>query len=239
MIDADGNFIGQICHIEAAEKGGERFNSLMTNEHRRAFENLMLMCYRHHTITNDVVRYPVFKLKKMKADHEATFSDPAGAIARVLEDETAKTELQESHSLERMNKVLGWNLTSEEREGTAKWVNEIANRLKNVPKNARSLVRIIIERTGSVRYRVERMQLPFAEIEHSVTFAPIEISRLLQVLNRHNLASVWDEGDPSALVGLSEHPEYPALWADLLEFAKRTGIPLKTIIDDVQFNVLD
>jgi hypothetical protein len=31
LMDEDGNFVGQICHIEAAEPGGERFNPAMTN----------------------------------------------------------------------------------------------------------------------------------------------------------------------------------------------------------------
>ena len=54
MIDDDGTFVGQVCHIEAAEKGGERFNEKQTNEERRNFANLMLMCYDHHRVTNDV-----------------------------------------------------------------------------------------------------------------------------------------------------------------------------------------
>lgn len=41
MVDDNGNFIGQICHIEAAEAGGERFNPNMTNEERRSFDNLI------------------------------------------------------------------------------------------------------------------------------------------------------------------------------------------------------
>ncbi len=44
IIDVAGHFVGQLCHIEGAEPGGERFNSHMTNEDRRQFENLMLMC---------------------------------------------------------------------------------------------------------------------------------------------------------------------------------------------------
>lgn len=66
MCDEAGNFIGQICHIEAAEEGGERFNPHMTNEERRAAGNLMLMCYEHHVVTNNVAEYPVSRLKQMK-----------------------------------------------------------------------------------------------------------------------------------------------------------------------------
>ena len=53
MVNDDGTFIGQVCHIEGAEKGEESFNENQTNEERRAFENLMLMCYEHHQVTND------------------------------------------------------------------------------------------------------------------------------------------------------------------------------------------
>jgi hypothetical protein len=59
MMNQDGVFIGNVCHIEAAEEGGQRFNAAMTNEERRAPANLMLMCYDHHTITNDIAQYPV------------------------------------------------------------------------------------------------------------------------------------------------------------------------------------
>jgi hypothetical protein len=80
MLNKDGVFVGQICHIEAAEEGGERFNPAMSDEERAAFPNLMLMCYEHHVITNDVDTYPVPVLQAMKAEHEAKFTDPAQAI---------------------------------------------------------------------------------------------------------------------------------------------------------------
>jgi hypothetical protein len=80
MINEDGVFVGQICHIEAAEEGGERFNPTMSDEERAAFPNLMLMCYEHHVITNDADGYPVQVLQAMKAAHEGKFTDPAQAI---------------------------------------------------------------------------------------------------------------------------------------------------------------
>jgi hypothetical protein len=80
MMTEAGLFIGQLCHIEAAELGGERFNPSMTNEERCSASNLMLMYYPHHRETNDVARYTVADLKRMKAAHERRFSRPDRAM---------------------------------------------------------------------------------------------------------------------------------------------------------------
>lgn len=66
--------IGVICHIEAAEEGGERYNPDQTDDERRDFPNLILLCPTHHTITNNVVNYPVKILKAMKSIHEAKYT---------------------------------------------------------------------------------------------------------------------------------------------------------------------
>jgi hypothetical protein len=80
MMNRDRELIGQICHIEAAEEGGERFNPAKTDDERAAFANLMLMCYQHHVETNDVDEFPVLRLQTMKAEHEAKFTDPSRAM---------------------------------------------------------------------------------------------------------------------------------------------------------------
>jgi hypothetical protein len=80
MLNKDGDFVGQICHIEAAEEGGERFNAAMSDQERASSQNLMLMCYDHHVTTNDVIKYTVPMLQAMKQKHEAKFTDPAQAI---------------------------------------------------------------------------------------------------------------------------------------------------------------
>ena len=84
LMNSEGTFIGQLCHIEAAERGGERFNAAMTNEGRRAASNLMLMCYEHHQITNDVQRYTTDVLRQMKATHELRFTSPDRATYELL-----------------------------------------------------------------------------------------------------------------------------------------------------------
>ena len=66
LVDEKGNFVGEVCHIEAAMPGGERFNPNMTNEERRSYDNLLLMCHHHHVVTDDVKEYTVERLKKIK-----------------------------------------------------------------------------------------------------------------------------------------------------------------------------
>jgi hypothetical protein len=60
-----------ICHIEAAEPGGQRYNSASNDDYRRSYENLMLLCANHHLETNDVVKYTETILQEMKKNHEA------------------------------------------------------------------------------------------------------------------------------------------------------------------------
>ena len=74
LVNEDGNLIAEVCHIEAANIGGERYNSNQTDEERRDFKNLLVMCNVHHKVTDDVVKYPTEILIKMKAEHETKFS---------------------------------------------------------------------------------------------------------------------------------------------------------------------
>ncbi len=71
IVNSSGTVIGEICHIEAAEEGGERYNSDSNDEYRRSFENLILMCSNHHKKTNNVIEYPTKKLTEFKSKHES------------------------------------------------------------------------------------------------------------------------------------------------------------------------
>jgi hypothetical protein len=70
IIDEYGNLIGEICHIEAANLGGERFNPSQSEHERAAFENLIIFCANHHLVTDNVSLFTVEKLKEMKKLHE-------------------------------------------------------------------------------------------------------------------------------------------------------------------------
>lgn len=75
IIDSEDNYIGEFCHIEAANPGGERYNPNQTDKERRASENLILLCRNHHKVTNDIHKYTVTRLKEIKNKHESKFQN--------------------------------------------------------------------------------------------------------------------------------------------------------------------
>ena len=74
LIAEDGiSIISKICHIAAASKEGPRFDENMTDDERRGFDNLILLCDEHHVIIDNrqnESKYPTPLLKKWKSDHE-------------------------------------------------------------------------------------------------------------------------------------------------------------------------
>ena len=72
--------IGECCHIEAALPGGERYNTLLTDEDRRSYDNLIFMCHEHHIETNDVIKFPTETLLKIKKGHETRFREKTISI---------------------------------------------------------------------------------------------------------------------------------------------------------------
>src|SRR5436309_1220953 len=114
LFNAKGFFVGQIYHIKAAEPGGARFNKNQTNEQRRHASNLMLMCYDHHVETDDVSKYPVQRMNRIKEEHEKMFSDIVGSMLLSITDHTTLTEPAFAKNLKKLNDVLQWDNSTEE-----------------------------------------------------------------------------------------------------------------------------
>ena len=72
MISPDDNAKDdQICHIEAASSNGPRYNPNQTDDERRGFNNLILLCHKcHDMIDNNPNIYTVELLKKWKKNHQ-------------------------------------------------------------------------------------------------------------------------------------------------------------------------
>tara|TARA_Y100000034_G_scaffold32291_1_gene39571 strand:- start:148199 stop:151792 length:3594 start_codon:yes stop_codon:yes gene_type:complete len=75
LVAEDGKtLISYICHIEAAKKGGPRFNREMDDDQRRSYDNLILLCDEHHRIVDNKENEKEFTkvlLQQWKSDHHA------------------------------------------------------------------------------------------------------------------------------------------------------------------------
>lgn len=102
-------FVGQICHIEAANSGGQRYNINSTDDERRSAENLMLLCYRHHKETDDVAAFDANALRTMKHQHESAYGQKPfkvnEAFLHILESEMQTYWSGLQHANERLHIV--------------------------------------------------------------------------------------------------------------------------------------
>lgn len=77
-----------IAHIRGAHSGSPRYDPTMTDDERRAFANLILLCKPHHDLI-DKIRpedHPVEVLLQWKADREGSDIGELSALGAVSED---------------------------------------------------------------------------------------------------------------------------------------------------------
>ncbi len=90
LVDKDGELIGEISHIEAAEEGGIRFNPEMSDEERRGFENLILMCPNHHKKIDKNEKYSVEILQEFKEKQEKNKTNSLEVSDQVIKEAITK-----------------------------------------------------------------------------------------------------------------------------------------------------
>lgn len=249
MLNTKGVFVGQICHIEAAEKGGPRFNPKMTNDTRRAAANLMMMCYDHHKETDDVKAFTVAVLRKMKVDHEKRFTDVEFAILEQLTDWTSLTEPQPAKNLRRMRDVLGWPQSNEELDREVATLAAHANHLRDVPIEVRRFL-------GAVAERIVKVSHTGAVLHHQLTNgASILVSDLRgawqkgekHIFDRAGELQAYRLGGPDVIhTDLGDRPavrvgnvEGWTIWVDLATFAAKERVAMRSFTDDLDFSSLD
>lgn len=239
MMDEMGNFIGQICHIEAAEEGGERFNPNMTNEERRAFDNLMLMCYEHHIVTNNVSEYPASKLKKMKKDHEDRFSGIIQKMSNSITDYGKVGNYSTSKVCHKLSNVLGYGCSDDENTENSKILNRLINKIIDVPIETRFLLAIMVSR--SFPDILENCTVPLHEIEAAICKDSSYILLQIDILKRRGLISEpdMDEYGCPFCVLYGDHDTGWSYWNDIREFCRKSGISTNEICVNLNFSLVD
>ncbi|AKL94721.1 hypothetical protein CACET_c12560 [Clostridium aceticum] len=239
MIDENGVFIGEVCHIEGAMPGGERFNKNQSNEDRRKFENLMLMCHKHHKITNDVYKYTVEKLREMKKNHERKFTDIETKIAESIKDYAKEDIISMPKTLNGMNEYFAWGQDQEELLETIKQINVFAENLKQLPHGTRAILAIVCERVekekivGAIEFKV-----PASEIQKVSRIAFNDLKEHLAILIKYKMCYIEKDWDEIEKIYLNTGA-YDGWWGDIKEYCINKNISLAEIITNLDFSMLD
>ena len=142
---SDAVLVGEICHIEGALPDSARFNAVMTNERRRGYDNLVLMCRNHHkTIDTDEKTWTGAKLKALKRDHEAIYTAAIDRLRSQVGDITEGVTFTPAANGLAILDADG--LDASEREECRKDINGFAERLSRIPADARSVLALIVAR---------------------------------------------------------------------------------------------
>lgn len=237
LINENGIFVGEVCHIEAALPGGERFNPYMTNEERRSYDNLILMCPQHHIITNDVQEYTVEILKQMKRTHEARYSGGIGQMENSVIDYGVTSVVSPCRNCKRLSNVLEFGLTDEENRENAAILNNLLEKLRDLPIGTRKFLGIMVMRSYESLFQCI---VPIHEIEKATGLDQVSIRQNVDILARRGISSDIDVENDIPLCTLSEDlvTGWP-YWNDIREFSKKTGISIENICVYLDFSVFD
>jgi hypothetical protein len=242
---ADGVLIGEIANIEGAMPESARFNKKMSNEQRRRYDNLLLLCANHHvTIDRDVARWTVDGLKDLKRKHEAIYTAAVDQLRRQVGDITEGVTF--TPAVNGLAILDSAGLDEHERTESCKEINRFAERLSRIPLDARSLLALIVARADEVggpfgRWGAE-FAIPVQVLKSIADCSSIQLRQHVEVLEHFELLHYEgdaDDGPPRYIVGNSTPGIGWPLLQEIRDFAGTDQGMIRGILCDLDFSALD
>lgn len=234
IVDEDGVFIAQVCHIEAANEGGERFNPNMTNEERRDYSNLLLLCYEHHQVTNNEEKYTVSDLMEMKDKHENKFKSIIEDMSTSFVGDITKSQsITYPKTLNSMNIELKWRHGEEELETTIEIMSDELNKLTLITPATRSVFLTMLERSdGNI--------ILLDEIQDLLNLTNKKMAKHLDILIKYKLIEEPEEDyDYRGYISEFYQPDGWPMWEDIKVYCEKKQIDLRSMVYEMDFNLLD
>jgi hypothetical protein len=238
LVDVSGTMLGKIAHICAAEKGGARYDPMMTNEQRRDISNLFIVCGKHHDIIDDRNNekdYPTDILRKYKATHEGRFKKAERQLLKQFVDTTQIAQPTYPKDLRALAAALGVNELADHEE-EIRGVRYFIDSLKELPPQEREFALKLAERMR----RRKKDLLPVDDVMGAFQLSVNALKRHMGVLEHHGLGSIEEGSEPGQyFVALSEREGASNPWIEILEFCEMTGHATDELIHDLNFGLYD
>jgi hypothetical protein len=242
LMTQGGILVGEIAHIEAALASGPRFRASMTNEERRAFGNLLLMCGTHHTVIDkDLDTWTVEHLIELKKAHEAIYTGAVDRLRSTVGDITEGTKWRSASNLGRLP-AGDFDLSPEEIAASIEIINKFAERLATLPLGARSVLALIVSRGDETGWAGDHeVAIPVPLLEHIADCSRQELYDHISILEHAELVDYSDEYDePPKFYARNSSPTMGwKIMADLRRIANNNPSIVRQALVELDFTVFD
>jgi len=240
IIDPEGNLVGEICHICAVKKGEPRFDEGQSNEDRRYYDNLILLCRKHHRVTDDEDKYPVPAMAKMKADHEGKFRDAVEKIRASVTDHTLSDAVAYPETMSAYFDLNGWPEEAEIREEAIAGMRRFADTIRDLPIDVREFLAVAVRRATETRLSFAPMSVLCQEADRASGVGAELVKGYVGILKKNDLAHIdRDDDDHLWRIYLHWWPTDWNVWGELQAFCKQKDRPLTDVLVDLRFDLLD
>jgi len=247
MMNENNIFLGQVCHIQAAEPGGARFNPCMTNDERRDSSNLILMCYEHHKIIDDKnSNFTVEQLELIKQEHERRF---VNTLTECI-DWTQVTVPTFPNKMSKFFDILDIKIDDGEKQRLLEIVREYINRYQVVPVGLRHFFSQVLLRIDRIKNYVvyedfsldSSQDIPIEDIYNSLSINPYKVRDNIEQLERFKIAChnefESEYRNVHYMTVCSLDNDWP-FWSNIMDFCRKTNKNISEFTINLNFSLLD
>jgi hypothetical protein len=237
LMNLDGEHDVQIAHIRAVGSTGARFDPSVDPQQLRAFENLLLLCNKHHDLVDQapVTTYTPEAMEVMKRKHAARVTQALAGLLAQVKDVTLDNDTVPPVSFARMVSVFGRPPVEDQER--ADWLALLTS-LQQAPFMVRQTLLVALNRASGAD--VEHVFASLTDLV-MITETPMETLRsYVGLMNKLNLAGedTWETDIGRDLMLITTGPglaRVKYLW----EFALEAGVSLDTLILDLDWSSMD
>jgi hypothetical protein len=250
IVDRKGAIVGDIAHIEGALPDSARFNPNMTNEQRRELSNLVLLCASHHRQVDHnklEAKWPVTRLRKVKAEHEAKFGAIGESIQQAFRehynDRTDDLGPTEPATFARLDAMQDDAADEEVLQARAKELKRYIKKLRIVPEAERAFMLAVLQRWQKVRSSrsTHYVSVDVDDLRSALSMSLSKVQRLGEALSRYDVGYYGEVGLPEGdrwHVGITDPSDYLP-WAEIIAFCKAHSIDLRSFVINLDFAQVD
>lgn len=238
LVDETGTMLGKIAHICAAEKGGARYVDSMTDDQRRSFHNLIIVCPTCHDVIDDPDNSQKFSaevLRTWKRSHEQRFQSAERQLLKTLRDTTQSSLPSYPQNLRRLLRVFDLG-EPEELPEELPGVVDFIDRLKELPLEQRTFAIKLAERMR----RLNVSQLDTQDVIGAFQISAYKLNQHAGLLEIHQLGDINQSITPDRYdIRLWDRKPGGNPWIEMLDFCDVTGDAVEELILDLNFDLYD